>query len=257
MIDTHVHLYSDQFEPDLAEVIKRAKQAGISKCLMPNIDRDSVTGMMQIVTDYPDYCYPMMGLHPTDVKDNYKAELDYLYSQIIPISPIAIGEIGLDYYWDKLLIPQQKDAFATQIEWAQQLKLPIAIHTRDSIDDGIEMVTLAYAKKAFTGVFHCFSGNLDQAKQILELDNFYLGIGGVVTFKNGGLDKFIHKIPLARVLLETDAPYLTPAPNRGKRNEPAMLNYVVEKLAILYSVSMHEIMQITTKNAEALFFGNK
>lgn len=250
-IDTHTHLYDEQFDGDRKQVIHKAIEAGVEKMLLPNCDLDSFSKMMQLSNDFPNACYPMLGLHPCYVFENYKEILNQLELKLTENKFIAIGEIGLDYYWDKTFITQQKDAFNMQIDWALGQDLPIAIHTRDSLGDGIKMVA-AKQTGQLRGVFHCFGGTTDEAKAIIN-EGFFLGIGGVVTFKNSDLKQVLKSIPLEHIILETDAPYLAPMPYRGKRNESSYLPIIAAFLSDIYEVSISEIEKITTKNAQLLF----
>lgn len=251
MIDTHLHLYAEEFDEDRTEAIQRANEVGVTKFLLPNIDMDSVDGMHQLVEQYPNQFYPMMGLHPCSVKEDYKEVLDVLKKELEKGQYIAVGEIGIDLYWDKTTYTIQKEAFKIQCEWAMQRDLPIVIHSRESIDEIVDI--LRPLKGRIKGVFHCFTGTGQQALDILEL-GFYVGIGGVVTFKNTTLREVLkEKVPLDRVLLETDAPYLAPTPYRGKRNEPAYLSRVNLTLADVYECSEEQVDAVTTMNALRLF----
>jgi TatD DNase family protein len=251
LIDTHAHIYSSEFDNDRGEAMERAKDAGISRVLMPAIDSLTHESMLGLEKEYPGTCISMMGLHPCSVKENYENELriaeDYLSKQKF----IAVGEIGLDFYWDLSFKDQQYDAFHRQVEWALQYDIPISIHSRNATDECIEIVAQHQHSK-LKGVFHCFSGNLTQAEQIIDL-GFCLGIGGVLTFKNAGLDKVIKEIGLEHIVLETDAPYLAPVPFRGKRNECRYIFYVSQKLADIKETPVDIIAEITTANAEKLF----
>jgi TatD DNase family protein len=250
LIDTHCHIYLPEFDADRAEMLERAKKEGVSSFLMPAIDAITHEAMLKVEKDYP-ASSSMMGLHPCSVKENYKEELKIASEYLAKQSFKAIGETGLDFYWDLTYKDQQYTAFEAQIEWALQYDLPVVIHSRNSTDECIEVVA-RHQKGKLKGVFHCFSGNETQAKKILEL-GFYLGIGGVVTFKNSGLDKVMEHIELANIILETDAPYLAPVPFRGKRNECSYLKYVAEKLAVIKKLPVHEIISVTDKNAFKLF----
>jgi len=250
-IDTHTHIYLEKFDLDRDICITEAKALGVEKLLMPNIDLNSISQIDHCLDKYPDVCYPMLGLHPCSVNIEFASILDDIYSRIPDYRLVAIGEIGLDYYWSQEYIKSQKKAFITQIEWANKLKLPIVIHSRDSIDDCIEIVK-RHKNEDLTGVFHCFTGSLNQANQIIEM-GFYLGIGGVVTFKNSGLDKVVEQLPLDKLILETDAPYLAPHPHRGKRNEPKYIPLIAAKIAELKKVDIPELANISTKNALQLF----
>jgi TatD DNase family protein len=251
MIDTHTHLYLEDFKEDIDTVIQRAKDAGVEQFYLPNIDSSSIDAMLQLEQQYPGICMAMMGLHPCSVKEDYKEELKLVEAWLGKRTFAAVGEIGLDYYWDKTFIPQQKQAFQQQIEWALQYNIPIVIHSRDSLQDCIDMVRNNQNGK-LRGIFHCFGGSLEEAKQIMDL-NFLMGIGGVVTYKKSGLAEILQEIPLSSLVLETDAPYLTPVPFRGKRNEPAYLQYIVKKIAETKEISEEEVKRQTTMNAEKLF----
>jgi TatD DNase family protein len=251
MIDTHCHLYSEEFEHDIDEVISRAKASGVAKFYLPAIDSTSLQPMLALEKKYPNECFAMMGLHPCYVKDNYQAELAIVQQQLQSRSFVAVGEIGLDFYWDKTFATQQYEAFELQMQWALDANLPIAIHTRNAMQETINMVK-PFAAKGLTGVFHCFSGSYESAKQITDM-NFMLGVGGVITYKNAGLAEALQNIPNAFLVLETDAPYLTPVPFRGKRNESNYLTYIVEKLANSKQIPIETMAAITTANAERLF----
>lgn len=232
-------------------MLEKAEKEGVSKILMPAIDSSTHTVMLELEEERPLTCISMIGLHPCSVKENYLFELKIVRDYLEKRSFKAVGEIGLDFYWDKTFTEQQYAAFNQQIEWALHFDLPIVIHSRNSTNECIEVVS-KHQKGKLRGVFHCFSGDIVQAKRVIDL-GFYLGIGGVVTFKNSGLDKVMEEIPLEHVVLETDAPYLAPVPFRGKRNEPAYLKYVAEKLAGIKNVEIDEVAKITTDNAEKLF----
>jgi TatD DNase family protein len=251
LIDTHAHIYVGEFEADKVEMLKMAENEEVTKILMPAIDNTTHELMLQLEREYHSHCFSMMGLHPCSVRENYKDELNTARNYLDKRPFTAVGEIGLDFYWDKTFVEQQYAAFHEQIEWALHFDIPIAIHSRNSTDECIKVVA-EHQKGKLKGVFHCFSGNTMQAKQVIDL-GFYLGIGGVVTFKNSGLDKVLQDLALANIVLETDAPYLAPVPFRGKRNEPSYLKYVVEKIATIKNVSVDEVAEITTANAEKLF----
>lgn len=251
MIDTHAHVYASEFDHDRDQVIQRAMAQGIERILLPNIDLDSIAPMLATEAAYPDLCHAMMGLHPCYVNSEVKhtlAQIEHWFSQR---DFIAVGEIGIDLYWDKTYQAEQEMAFITQLNWAKSLNLPVVIHTRDSIDQ-----TLALLKQAqngqLTGVFHCFGGTVEQAKAINDL-GFHLGLGGVSTFKNGGMDKVIPALDLDYLVLETDCPYLAPVPHRGKRNEPAYTRLVAERIGELRGLSVEQVDQLTTDNAKKLF----
>ena len=252
-IDTHTHLFASEFDNDIDIVIKNALDNGISKMLLPNIDSTTTKKMLQLCDNYPNNCYPMIGLHPCSVKkDNLEKEISHVEQMLSQNKFIAVGEIGLDLYWDKSTLDLQKIAFESQIELAKKYKLPIAVHVRDSFDEAIEIVERLNDYN-LSGVFHCFTGNLEEAQRIINLKNFYLGIGGVVTFKNGGINKIINQVSLDRIILETDSPYLSPTPFRGARNESKYLLNIAHKMAELYNVDLKDIAKKTTKNAIDLF----
>ena len=252
LIDTHAHIYLSQFEDDIDEVMKRASRTGVEKILLPNIDLESVPQMKNLVQQYPDTCIGMMGLHPCSVDENYIQVLDSLEKELRDGEYIAVGEIGIDLYWDKTFLAQQKDAFRIQINWAKELGLPIAIHARDSFDEIFEVLDAENDDK-LSGVLHCFTGTTEQAQRLIDYGDFKLGIGGVYTFKNSGLKEALAPISLDHLILETDAPYLAPVPYRGKRNEPSYTRLVVEKMAEVYGQSISEVEKITSMNAQQLF----
>jgi len=251
IIDTHTHLYLDQFKEDIDNVISRAKEIGVKKFIFPAIDSSHFENMHNLKNKYPDNIYLMSGLHPTNVKENYKNELDFVVDSLKTRDYVAIGEIGIDLYWDKSFLNEQQEAFTFQIRLAIKHDLPIVIHCRDAFDEIFEILDKENCDK-LRGVFHCFTGTLEQAKRAIDLD-FVLGIGGVVTFKNGGIDKFLNQIDLKHIVLETDSPYLAPVPFRGKRNESSYIVYVIDKLSEIYGLSKEEIASVTTKNAKKVF----
>ena len=251
IIDTHTHLYLDQFKDDIDDVIAQAKENGVKKFIFPAIDSSHFNDMHNLKDKYPNSIYLMSGLHPTDVKENYKDELDFVVNSIKTNNYVAIGEIGIDLYWDKTFLKQQQEAFTYQIRLAIKHDLPIVIHCRDAFDEIFEILDKENCDD-LRGVFHCFTGTFEEAKRAINL-GFALGIGGVVTFKNGGIDKFLHKIDLKNIVLETDSPYLAPVPFRGKRNESSYLIYILEKLSEIYGISKEKIAEITSKNAEKVF----
>ncbi len=252
-IDTHTHLFASEFDNDIDVVIKNALDNGISKMLLPNIDSSTTKKMLQLCVRYPKNCYPMIGLHPCSVKkDNLEKEISHVEQMLNQNKFIAIGEIGLDLYWDKSTLDYQKIAFESQIKLAKKHQVPIVIHVRDSFDEAIEIVERLNDDN-LSGVFHCFTGNLEQAQRIINLNNFYLGVGGVVTFKNGGINKIINQVSLNSIILETDSPYLSPTPFRGTRNETKYLINIANKMADLYNMDVEEIAKKTTKNAIDLF----
>jgi TatD DNase family protein len=251
IIDTHTHLYLKQFNEDIDFVIKRSKEIGVKKFIFPAIDSSHFNDMHSLKNKYPDNIYLMSGLHPTDVKKNFKDELEFVVNSLETYDYVAIGEIGIDLYWDKSFLNEQQEAFEFQIRLAIKRDLPIVIHCREAFDEIFEILDKENCDK-LRGVFHCFTGTLEQAQRAIDL-GFVLGIGGVVTFKNGGIDKFLNQIDLKHIVLETDAPYLAPVPFRGKRNESSYIIYVIDKLAEIYGLSKEEITDVTTKNAEKVF----
>jgi TatD DNase family protein len=251
IIDTHCHLYGEEFNQDRAAVIERARQAGVGRFYLPAIDSESHNAMLQLEQQYPGECFAMMGLHPCYVKENYLQELDLVKTWLDKRPFVAIGEIGLDFYWDKTFTTQQYEAFEKQMQWALDRQLPIVIHTRNAMQETIDAVK-PFAAKGLKGIFHCFSGSYESASQIVNL-GFLLGIGGVLTYKNAGLPAVLEKISLEHLVLETDAPYLTPVPFRGKRNESSYLTYVIDKLAEVKQLSPEAITEATTKNALKIF----
>lgn len=251
LIDTHAHLYLDVFDDDIEEVIRRAQAQGVKQVLLPNIDESSIDALHDLVDRDPTYFKPMLGLHPCSVQGDYQRQLTTLYKYLDPDLHIAIGEIGLDYYWDKTFIEEQKEAFKTQVKWAEKHDLPIVIHSRDSIDDILEILE-EMKIEGLRGVFHCFTGTAEQAERVMAL-SFYMGLGGVLTFKNSGLDKVVSHLPLEYMILETDAPYLTPHPYRGKRNESSYVRLVAEKLADTLAMPVQDVEKVTSDNAKKLF----
>lgn len=247
-IDTHAHLYEEAFDLDRNEMLKKAKKAGVSHIFMPNIDIESLPLMLEVEKLNPNFCFSMLGLHPCQVNKDFKLQLNILYPYLLKHSFCAIGEIGLDFFHDTTFENEQYEAFNIQLEWALEQKLPINIHSRKANDESIKTLKNISNSKDLYGVFHCFSGTSQQAKQLLDM-NFKIGIGGVVTFKNAGLVEVLKTVPLSQIVLETDAPYLAPTPFRGKRNESAYLTYVIEKLADIYETTPLEIKKITNENA--------
>ncbi len=251
LIDTHCHLYSEEFSADIERVLQNATAEGVQKFYLPGIESISIESMLVLEQRFPGKCIAMMGLHPCYVKENYKDELDIVQGWLEKRKFAAVGEIGLDFYWDKTFTAEQYEAFRTQIEWAIAYEMPIVIHTRNAMQETINLVK-EYSSKGLKGIFHCFSGSYDSAKEIINA-GFYLGIGGVVTYKNAGLAEVLIKIDLQHLVLETDAPYLTPLPFRGKRNESSYLKYIIAKLAEVKNCSVEEVAAITTANAEKIF----
>ena len=252
MIDTHTHLYSEEFNEDRKEMIERALNKGVSKFYLPAINSETHQKMLDLEEQYPTQIFSMMGLHPCYVKpETWEEELKLVEKYLNEKSFPAIGEIGIDLYWDQSTLNIQVKAFEQQIDWAIEKDLPIVIHTRSSFDEVFEVLDRKKHPK-LRGIFHCFSGDLEQGKRAIDL-GFILGIGGVVTFKNGKIDKFLHEIPLDKIVLETDSPYLAPVPHRGKRNESSYLDLVVGKLVNIYNLDFFEIDRITTENANRIF----
>ena len=250
-IDTHAHLYSSPLKENIEGIMKNAMDNGIDTIIMPAIDSSTLEAMLEVEMTYPQNTMAMMGLHPCSVKDNVKEELAIIEAQLQQRKFIAIGEIGLDYYWDKTFTTQQMEAFQIQMQWALNYKLPIAIHTRNAMGETIEAVR-PFAKKGLRGIFHCFSGSKESAEQIISM-GFHLGLGGVLTYKNAGVAEAIKDIPMQRLVLETDAPYLSPVPYRGKTNEPSYMIQVAMKLAEIKNIPLHEVADITTNNAMGVF----
>ncbi len=249
--DTHTHLYSDAFDQDREQMMQRALDAGITRFFVPAIDSAHTQAMYHLEEKYPQYVFLMTGLHPTSVKENYEEELAHVEAQLAKRKFYAIGEIGIDLYWDKTTLEIQKTAFRRQIQWAKNLGLPIVIHCRNAFDEIFEVLEMEKDDNLF-GIFHCFTGSFEQAQRAISF-NMKLGIGGVVTFKNGKIDTFLRQIPLKHIVLETDSPYLAPVPFRGKRNESSYLTLVAKKLSEIYNVSEEEIARITTKNSQEVF----
>tara|TARA_B110000483_G_scaffold240458_1_gene321105 strand:- start:1143 stop:1910 length:768 start_codon:yes stop_codon:yes gene_type:complete len=249
--DTHTHLYSEQFDDDRLEVIERALAAGVTRFFIPAIDSNYTRAMYALEASYPSNMYLMTGVHPTHVKANYLEELNHVKNQLASRKFVAIGEIGIDLYWDTSTLNLQQEMFRTQIQLAKQYDLPIVIHCRDAFDEVFEILEEEKGVDLF-GVFHCFTGTLEQAKKAISY-KMKLGIGGVVTFKNGKIDQFLNQISLDQIVLETDAPYLSPVPFRGKRNESSFILNVLEKLSDIYSISTEEVALITTENSKSIF----
>ena len=250
-IDTHAHLYLDQFDVDRDEVVRRALDSGVKKIYLPNIDSSSIESMLEMETNYPDVCLPMMGLHPCSVDAGYKEQLEIVRQWLDRRSFVAVGEIGTDLYWDKTYKAEQEDAFRTQIAWARELGIPVVIHSRDSLDWSIDIIE-DEQDGSLGGVFHCFNGTVEQAARIVDL-GFYMGLGGVATFKNSGMDNVVPHLDRGHCVLETDAPYLTPTPHRGKRNESAYVPLIAQRVADLWEMTAEEVADITTANANRLF----
>ncbi|WP_207535470.1 TatD family hydrolase [Desertivirga arenae] len=251
LTDTHTHQYYEKDAEKLKELMQRCLDNKVERLFLPNVDSESISLIKNLVKEYPVNCFAMLGLHPCDVKENYREELDTIFAAIPSTKIYAIGEIGIDLYWDKTTLELQQKAFHEQIGWAKNMDLPIVIHCREAFDEVYE-VLLAERDEKLRGIFHCFSGTVEQARKIIDL-GFYLGIGGVVTYKKSGLDKVVEEIPLDNIVLETDSPYLTPVPYRGKPNESSYLVYVAQKVADIKQISLEEVAAITTENSKIIF----
>jgi TatD DNase family protein len=250
-IDTHAHIYATEFDTDRTDMLQRAEQKAIGRIYMPNIDHTSIDGMLELESKYPTTCFPMMGLHPCSVKNDFEKELYLVETWLNKREFAAIGEMGTDLYWDKTFWNQQVEAFTIQVNWAKKYNLPIVVHCRESMDQTIELVEKLQDGK-LKGVFHCFTGNQVQAEKLIKL-GFYLGIGGVATFKKSGMDEVLPHVPLDHIVLETDSPYLTPTPHRGKRNEPAYIPLIGQRVAEIKNITLTDVRQTTTQNARKLF----
>jgi len=251
LVDTHCHIFLEDFDSDRDDVITRAKNDGINKLILPNVDRSTLDRLHETCGKYPGTCFPVLGLHPSSVNANFEEELSVIRRELDEGTSIGVGEIGMDLYWDKTFVAEQEQAFISQLGWANELNLPVIIHVRQAFAE-----TFAAIQKSritgLRGVFHCFSGGLDEAEMVVGM-GFLLGIGGVATFKNGGLSDVLTNIPLDKMVLETDAPYLAPTPHRGKRNEPSYMKLVAMKLAEIKGIPLDEVASVTTRNAEQLF----
>ncbi|MGB2086069.1 MAG: TatD family hydrolase [Flavobacteriaceae bacterium] len=254
MIDTHTHLYVEAFDEDRTEVIQSAIDSGVSKFYLPAIDSHYTKRMLDLASAYPEHIRLMSGLHPTHVKENAQEELAHVKEMLDKYPFCAVGEIGIDLYWEKRFLKAQQNAFDLQIQWAKAHHLPIVIHCRDAFDEVFEVLETHKGEDLF-GIFHCFSGDFKAAQRAIDF-NLKLGIGGIVTFKNGKIDQFLNQLPLSSLVLETDAPYLAPTPYRGKRNESAYLPIIAQRLAELFALPLGEIVAQTTKNAEMVFQSN-
>ncbi len=250
-VDTHAHIYAEEFKHDRPDVLARGLESGISKILMPNVDHTSIDAMLEVEHIFPNQCFAMMGLHPCSVKKDFEKELYIVEEWLSNRKFFAVGEMGTDLYWDKTFWEQQKEAFKIQVTWAKKYSLPIVIHCRESMNETLELLEPLLDGK-LKGVFHCFTGTLEQAKKICSW-GFYLGLGGVATFKNGGMDKVIPDLDLENIILETDCPYLAPVPHRGKRNEPAYIPLIADKVSTLKRITIDELASITSRNAHRLF----
>jgi TatD DNase family protein len=253
MVDTHIHLYDEQFEHDLETVITRAEDSGVGRMLLPNIDAQTVQPMLEVCRQYPARCFPMLGLHPTSVHEDFEQQLEIIASYLDHTKIVAIGEIGVDLYWDRQFLDQQLEAFRIQIGWAKKYKLPLSIHCRKSYNEIISVLKKEQ-DGTLSGVFHCFPGNVRQAEEVVKL-GFMLGVGGVVTYKNAEMATVVQNVGIEHILTETDAPYLPPVPFRGKRNESAYIYHIVQKIAELKSMSQTEVADVTDANAERVFPG--
>lgn len=250
-IDTHTHIYLEKFDEDREACMVNAKEAGVHQLYLPNIDINSIPQVRKCVLDYPDMCIPMMGLHPCSVFADYEHVLSIIQSELDSYPYAAVGEVGLDFYWSRDFVKEQEIVFRTQIEWGIDKELPVIIHSRDSLDECISMIS-QHTNEKLTGIFHCFTGTIEQAMQIIDL-GFLIGIGGVVTFKNAGLDKVVAEIPIEHLVLETDAPFLTPHPHRGKRNESKYIPLIAEKICEAKHIGLDELARKTSENARLLF----
>jgi len=251
LTDTHTHLYYERDAGKRKLLMQRCLDNQVERLFLPNVDSDSISMVAELVSEYPQHCFTMLGLHPCDVKERYKTELELIKQAIVKTKIYAIGEIGIDLYWDKTTLAIQQEAFRMQISWAKELGLPIVIHCRDAFDEVYELL-LSERDDKFRGIFHCFTGTKEQADLIIDL-GFYLGIGGVVTYKNSGLDKVVQQLDLENIVLETDSPYLTPVPFRGKPNESSFLTYIAQKVADIKEVSIEIVAEITTENSKNIF----
>lgn len=253
LVDSHSHLFLEEFSEDLPQVMERAREAGVTHIFMPNIDSTTVAPLLKVCSDYEGFCYPMAGLHPTSVNAGYERELELVRRQLeTERKYVAVGEIGMDLYWDKTFVAEQQIAFERQIRWALEFRLPVVIHSREAFDYLYKLM-LPYRDAGLTGIFHSFTGSLDEALRLMEFPGFYLGINGVVTFKKSTLPDVLSHIPLERIVLETDSPYLAPVPNRGRRNESAFIRDTMLKVAGIYNRSAEDVAEITSINALKVF----
>ena len=251
-VDTHTHLFVDAFDDDRSEIVQKAIDAGVEKMLLPNIDIDTIDAMNSLAKDFPQHCFPMMGLHPGSIKEDWEERLEVVRKHLFEGEYIAVGEIGMDLYWDKTFVKEQAEAFRRQVEWAKELKLPILIHAREAFEPIFEILDEINDDR-LTGVFHCFTGTEEQANHVIQYGGFKLGIGGVLTYKKAALDQVLEKIDLKHLILETDSPYLPPVPYRGKRNESSYILHIAEKLTDVYGVPLSQIEEMTTNSARELF----
>ncbi|MDB3907114.1 TatD family hydrolase [Crocinitomicaceae bacterium] len=251
-VDTHTHLFTDAFDEDREIVVQRALDAGVELLLLPNIDAGTINAMHELEAKFPNNCFSMMGLHPGSVNETWEAELAKVKENLFSRKYVAVGEIGMDLYWDKTFIEEQRHAFRQQVEWAKELELPIAIHAREAFDEIFQILDEINDER-LTGVFHCFTGNVEQARHIESYGGFKMGIGGVVTYKKAAMDQVLQHVDLKHLILETDSPYLSPVPFRGKRNESSYILHIAEKLSDIYGVPLQEIEEVTTQSAMELF----
>lgn len=252
LIDTHTHLYLEAFNEDREAMIARALEAGVKHMLLPNIDLESIDGMHALCDSFPENCYPMIGLHPCDVKENFRTVLSKMEAMFEHRNYVAVGETGIDLYWDKTTLPLQIESFEIQVEWAKKRNLPLVIHARDSFNEIFEVLDRTN-DESLRGVFHCFTGNAMQARKIMDYGGFMMGLGGVLTYEKSGLAEVVKDLPLEVIILETDSPFLTPKPYRGKRNESAYVKFVAEKLAEVKKLSLQEVADATSANAIEMF----
>lgn len=252
LIDTHAHLFAEEFQDDLHEVVARAKEVGVEKVLLPNIDEESIPALKLCGLNYPGFFYPMMGLHPTSVTQHWEKQLEPIYRELNDNDYIAIGEIGIDLYWDTSLQSEQINVFEEQLKWSTEKDLPVSIHFRNATEEVIRSIRRVGAS-SLRGVFHSFGGPKSELEAILDLSNFLIGVNGVVTFKNSGLSETLKHCPTDRVVLETDSPYLAPVPYRGKRNESAYLTHIIAQLAVIWNETVESVASITNRNAQKLF----
>lgn len=250
-IDTHSHLFLPEFDKDRDDVVERALQHNVNKIFLPNVDAKTISLLISLAEKYPNHCYPMMGLHPTSVDENFQVQLDIIEDWLTKYKFCAVGEIGIDMYWDKTFLKEQKEAFSYQINLAKKHKLPIVIHTREAFQEVFEIMDKLHDEN-LKGIFHSFTGSYPDAQKIIDY-GFKIGVGGIVTFKNAGLDKIIENIDLSHIVLETDSPYLAPVPFRGKRNESSYITFIAQKVADLHKISIDEVAHITSRNALEIF----
>lgn len=252
MVDTHAHLFVEEFKGDLAEVVLRARKAGVKKILLPNIDELSIKDLKSCVIQYPDLFFPMMGLHPTSVTLDWKQQLEIIYNELNSNEYIAVGEIGIDLYWDKSLLAEQTNVFEEQLKWSAEKRLPVSIHFRNAAKEVIKSIK-RIGEGSLRGVFHSFGGSKDELNEILQLDNFMIGVNGVVTYKNSGLDEALIHCPKDRLVIETDSPYLSPVPFRGKRNESSYLSFIVKKISDIWKVNESMVIEVANQNVNNMF----